>query len=313
MSFGLDIPGNLLLAGEYAVTESGGLGVALAIQPGVRLAARSAPALRITGRWGLSSVSWSAEGRDRCELFDAVVRSLPPARPLPGLEITVDSRELFDAGGRKRGFGSSAAVAAAVAAALLRGTGAELPRAEDVAALALRAHRAFQGGRGSGYDVTASIRGGSGLFVGGELPSWEPIRLGWLASARLFAGEKPVATAGATERYRRWKSERPAEALAFLSESNTLVRALVAARSREEAGSALASLRDLGVRLGESIGVDASIRPPPELLARDRSGVWKALGAGNELGVFLAARGSGERAPASLRLEPAAAGLSWRS
>ena len=48
----------------------------------------------------------------------------------------------------------------------------------------------------------------------------------------------------------------------------------------------VAAYRELAVWLGEQIGVGARIDPPEKLV----DGEWKAIGAGNELGVVLGAR-----------------------
>ena len=76
----------------------------------------------------------------------------------PALDISIDSSALR-AGGHKLGLGSSAAVAVALTAALARAAGLELDRGA-VFELANAAHRAAQGGSGSGGDVAASTYGG---------------------------------------------------------------------------------------------------------------------------------------------------------
>jgi hypothetical protein len=58
----------------------------------------------------------------------------------------------------------------------------------------------------------------------------------------------------------------------------------IRAASWEEAKRYFLSCRNLGLELGEEIGVPASITPPIEL----PDGCFKASGAGNELGFVLA-------------------------
>src|SRR5690606_11456641 len=78
------------------------------------------------------------------------------ADPGGSLEIVLDTRGFFDpATGVKLGFGSSAALAVALAAAL---AGESVP--QRVQEAALLAHRDFQGGHGSGVDVATSAHGG---------------------------------------------------------------------------------------------------------------------------------------------------------
>jgi hypothetical protein len=83
-----------------------------------------------------------------------------------------------------------------------------------------------------------------------------------------------------------WRGREPAEARAFLEESNRLVEGFARAASRAEALGFLRRSRELGLRLGQAIGVSAALQPPGPA-ARDaiRREDCKALGAGNELGL----------------------------
>jgi phosphomevalonate kinase len=305
MSLVLDVPGNLLIAGEYAVLEPGGLGLAVAVERRVSLTRENAPTLTLSGTLGAGTVRWVA-GADRDGLLDAVVNEVGRHVPLPAVSISVDSSPFFSS--RKLGYGSSAAVAVAVAAALLAASSGRRPQTHVVFERALAAHRAYQGG--SGYDVAASTHGGTALFHGGAEPVWEPLRIPWLRGARLFEGAGPVSTPGATAAYRAWKSDNPARAHIFVEQSNALVRDLAAARTRVAACDALVRLRDHGIELGERIGVPAAIRPaaPPALDAW----VWKALGAGNEIGLLLPLRPRAAPPSGSVALVPATRGLRWR-
>lgn len=86
-------------------------------------------------------------------------------------QIVIDSSAFHDAAtGKKLGLGSSAAVAVTLAAACERSTG-NTPTADSGA----RAHRAFQGNRGSGIDITTSLTGGVLHFV----RSQPPVQLHW--------------------------------------------------------------------------------------------------------------------------------------
>ena len=71
------------------------------------------------------------------------------------LSVAIDSRAGFT-GGQKLGMGTSAAISAALTAALLAWCGSK----QDPFSIAFAAHRAAQGGRGSGIDVAAACRGG---------------------------------------------------------------------------------------------------------------------------------------------------------
>jgi phosphomevalonate kinase len=316
----LSVPGNLLLLGEYAVAEEGGLGLALAVEPRVVLSMEPGSSLSIEGSWGGGGLSWSRESAGGSLLISAVVsaweellgsggrygRSAGAAAGSPGARIFIDSSSLYS-GGRKSGLGSSAAVAAALACALLHLSGfrdAELSRLG--CRIALEGHRRAQGGRGSGYDVYASVYGGLGCLTGGPEPAWQPVELPWLPRLYLFRGRAGVSTPHSLDRYRRWKSGHQREGRRFVEESNRHLRAFLQARCWEQARDHFAALRRLGLSLGESIGVPAGMEAPPPCEPE----LCKAVGAGNELGVYL-----GEPPPRA-GLEPAAVsgqGVLWHT
>jgi phosphomevalonate kinase len=139
----------------------------------------------------------------------------------------------------------------------------------------------MQGGRGSGYDVYTSLYGGFGIFTGGLIPSWRPCGLPWLASLGVFRGSDAVRTPGAVSKYHGWKQRHQEEALQFLSASNAAVRDLVSATDWPSGAKAFASLRSLGLDLGEAIGVSA------RMTAMGENTRCKAAGAGNEIGVCI--------------------------
>jgi phosphomevalonate kinase len=137
--------GKLFFAGEYGVLH-GGTAVVAAVDRGVvaRFVSGAAPASPVVAE-ALAAVRAHA---------DATGGALPAGAPL------VDSAALSERG-RKLGLGSSAAVAAAAVAALLDAAGADVEAQRWlIFRLADRAHRAAQGGRGSGADVAAAIFGG---------------------------------------------------------------------------------------------------------------------------------------------------------
>ena len=155
-------PGKVVLAGEYAVLDG-----APAISMAVRRTARvgiddvdddacrvEAPGhTDVTGRFRLRDgrIRWLS-GEDEFRLVDAVFRA-SGRRPIGNCSITLDSGEFFDtATGTKIGLGSSAAMTVALCAAI--------HDSADVAPIARRAHRRFQGGVGSGVDVATSLHGG---------------------------------------------------------------------------------------------------------------------------------------------------------
>ena len=334
-------PGNLLLCGEYAVLEPGGLGIALAVAP--RAVAEIAPqagrtspraAQRSRRKTGLQITCRTAPGRPpvvyrpRAQLeeatrlpatcFSYLEREGLVSQPR-NLEITLDTRSFFAPNGEKRGFGSSAAATVACSAALLTAEGYARARVRELLLEhAVAIHREFQGGRGSGYDVLISTLGGAALFRGGPAPQAEPITAPWLHGAFIAFASESVATSGAVHRYERWKLARPEAARNFIERSNALVTELAGAQSRGHALTVIGHLAELGVELGRQIEVPAE--PPSEVRGRvaARLGptVAKALGAGNELVLCLP---SGEPPPRLAErdrdtiqpLQPAFEGVSW--
>ena len=345
-------PGSVLLLGEYAVTEAGAPGVALAIEPQVHATLTPGGAPRISGRMGMQRFTWTPRHSDS-PLFTALAAQCGP----PAGSIAVDSTEFGGPRG-KLGLGSSAAVAVAVAALLAapreadecaagigsgeagawsdanagaagrsRG-GPGAPRGESSAgggasrealrqqvfAAALAAHRAAQGGRGSGYDVAASVRGGVVRFCGGLTPRAAPHRARVLPALYLVPGDAPLATPAAVARYQEWQQREPDAAERFLRRSREVVEQFLAAADAPACCAAIAAGGELTRWLGARIGVAVE---PPELrdrLDRFRACGWaaKPVGAGGELGV--AAAPAGTRPPDTPHARPlraAAEGLRW--
>jgi phosphomevalonate kinase len=286
------VPGNLLLMGEYAVLEEGGLGVALAVDRRARVSLRPAPSLHISGTWPGGAIAWTPEGPGASPLLNACVyvveewlreqeKRLTPPRAF----ISIDTSAFFAPDGRKSGFGSSAATTVAAVVALLTAAGIPVDQRLDLARdLAIAAHRRAQDGVGSGYDVTASLNGGMGLFRGGASPTWEACALAWGPVLLSFAGARAVITQRSVRRYEQWKARNPGPAREFLADSNAVIRAFIAASSGRAAAPWFERSRRIGLALGEAIGVPASLEPPAGL-----DPAWcKALGAGNERGICLA-------------------------
>ena len=291
----LSVPGNILLLGEYAVLEEGGLGLAMAADRRVRIAIEPCDTLMIEGTWQRHALSWM-RGDPGTPLLSAAVDVVESwlSRGEIGTagircRIRIDSSAFFTAEGRKAGLGSSAAVTVGLVSALLRAAGVP-PDQRDAAVpgLAVRAHRLAQGGRGSGYDVTCSFHGGAGIFQGGAEPSWKPCSIPGDPDVYLYSGPRAVATSEAVGRYEAWKKDNPAQAREFLDASNAALLAFTRAGSMGEAAHSFAACRKIGIELGEAIGVPAQLKIPAGL-----DPAWcKAVGAGNELGACLLPRGA---------------------
>ncbi|MEI8094534.1 MAG: hypothetical protein WCG80_09995 [Spirochaetales bacterium] len=321
MSFRFTVPGNLLLAGEYALLEQGGLGAAVAVEPRLTVTVTPQEDWELVGRWPGTVERWTPEAPATFAgtLFLAATDLLTRrgdererrwSRALPCARIELDSSAFFDGQGRKRGFGSSAAIAVGLAVALAR-----LQEREDplsIHQVAVAAHRVAQGGSGSGYDVTASYFGGFGLFTGGETPRWSPLDpevLPWMA---VFAGPKVVKTTRSIDLYRAWQASDRAAAGEFVERSNAAVLSLSQTRATTSLFEAWSVCRELGLALGDAIGSSARLEVPAELPPESAGVFYKALGAGNETGLAASVHGPFEPLPAGLeelRLSPL--GVVW--
>lgn len=197
-------PGKLMLAGEYVVVERGIPALAVAVDR--RLTVEVVPD---AGRrqWLVTSPALA--------LKDAQLKAVPvlaeviarvPGLP-PGGRITVSSQ--LGEGADKPGLGGSAALCAAAIAACWRLSGASGP--PDVQ-LAIAAHRAAQGGRGSGYDVAAVMQGGLTLFRPGDGHSPASVEaLPWPKGlhAAVFRAGRGSSTVDLLGRMASWRDEDP--------------------------------------------------------------------------------------------------------
>jgi phosphomevalonate kinase len=180
-------PGKVILAGEYAVL-SGAPAICIAVNRRAHVSI-SANAQR---RHSVSAPGFSAtpqdfksiaEIADMYPLLAAVWEELKFETP-DFLKIVLDSSSFSDADAGKIGIGSSAALAVALTAAL----GKVAADGVDVRSKAMAAHRALQGGAGSGADVASSLDGGIIEYRMGEQ---ESCQLRWppeLSYALLWSG-----------------------------------------------------------------------------------------------------------------------------
>ena len=141
----LGAAGKLFFAGEYGVLH-GGTAVVAAVDR------------RVLAHFVPGAAPSSPVVAEACAAVEAHARAT--GATLPAGAPVIDSAALSE-DGRKLGLGSSAAVAAAAVATLQEAAGVDV-EAERwlVFVLAERAHRAAQGGRGSGADVAAAVFGG---------------------------------------------------------------------------------------------------------------------------------------------------------
>ncbi|MCP4300402.1 MAG: hypothetical protein GY783_07445 [Gammaproteobacteria bacterium] len=162
MAVSASAPGKVVLSGEYAVLD-GAPAVCMAVDRRaiVKISAIdgdwhrvSAPGhCSVEGRFVAdgATIDW-LQGADEYGVVDAIWRTLRPGGKNP-LSIELDTCSFLDQkSGEKIGVGSSAAVTVALVAAL--------SQSGDVLGDAIRAHKLFQHGAGSGVDVATSVSGG---------------------------------------------------------------------------------------------------------------------------------------------------------
>jgi len=280
-------PGKVVIAGEYAVLHGApALSMAVSCRARCNISASDREESELTtvgfrdgsrpfsltgGRPRWRDADWPK--RDTA-LFEAVLAE--SGWPADGpLSVELDSGAFADPdSGKKYGFGSSAAVAVALAAAFL-GTDAAAPTIREVAG---RAHRRFQSGAGSGIDIATSVNGGVIRFQRDA----DSIGLGWPdgLAARLFWSGSPAST---REKIRGIDESAPGDAASALA--NASIRACEAWQDGD-AGMVLAALAGFVERLqsydvSEGRGIFDAGHARLVDAARDFSGVvYKPCGAG---------------------------------
>ncbi len=304
---GLTVPGSLLLAGEYAVLEEGGLGYACAVEPRVFCSWTPHDRLCVRARYGKEERLWSPEETPPHPLLDAAWLMLQPhlekRSPCPFL-ITVDSTALAHADGRKVGLGSSAAAMVALITALLYLHTKRRPPLARVFPIALTAHRQAQGGRGSGYDVACSTFGGLGLFTGGALPVYQRLQPALPLTLLLARAPHPVDTGWAIAQWRTWKRTHPGAWNHHLEQSQSIVQQLVQTHEPASFIRLMSHAASLGKALGQRLEVWNPANELADLVASDVH-FQKALGAGNELYALAGPTQEGQV------IEPSVEGVTW--
>jgi phosphomevalonate kinase len=172
-------PGKIVISGEYAVL-TGAPALVGAVNRRVLCSVRDATA----GDWTFRTHGFAPETHhplialldgpalprsDPAHLCQHILRQLRLVGvtfdATPHVRVDIDSRAGFD-GNRKLGIGTSAAVCTALTAALIQRSDTR----HTTFPIALAAHRAAQGGRGSGIDVAAACHGGLVQFEAAQPP-----------------------------------------------------------------------------------------------------------------------------------------------
>jgi phosphomevalonate kinase len=287
-------PGKLVVLGEYAVLE-GAPALVLAIDRyAVATLQRSRDEqchlrTRMAEQGDRSFPLGAAAGVD---LVDTVIASAPAREAWSG---TLDSSQFFE-GGNKLGLGSSAAALCAWAGVWSEHVARASARPDTSLAALVGLHRAFQGGRGSGIDVAASLTGGAveyRLDVA-RAPQVGSVRLpNSVGFAGIFAG-RSASTPAFVAHFRAFQAAQPAQAAGLLRRLSATAEAGCAA-ARGGAGPAfIEAIADYGRglrALGEAIGADIVTAEHRQIgeHARRYGVAYKVSGAGGgDLGLACA-------------------------
>lgn len=301
----VEAPGKLVVSGEYAVLL-GSPAIALAVDVPARATVREADSCRLEvageGGWDFS---WDRRGlpdwRDgppgggRGLVLDAVAGALADAGLglHQSVAIELDTRAFYTAEGGKLGLGSSAAILAALTAALCAATGTPLAGG-TLFEMALIGHRRLQGGRGSGIDVATSVHGG----VVGLVPDKEVSALAWPVGLYWFAAWSgySAATLPLLRRFdaycRRYgRSDDGQAMLGDLQKAAERVFSVWQEGNAEDALKALAEYARMmvAVDLVARIGLATRVHRKMAFLAAEAGCVYKISGAGGgDFGLVLA-------------------------
>jgi len=270
-------PGKLVLTGEYAVLEgAAAMSAAVNKRAVVVIRPRSVDysELHIANsgerfRFTLSSrgvPDWLESPGNMGALLESVLRQInshvdPADRDLP-ISVSLDTRDFYtaDAQGKsvKAGIGSSAALAVALTAGLMK-----YWSCEPDFGVSARAHRDFQQGKGSGIDVVTSWHGGVVAQHAKAHDEQRITQLGWLPGLHIL----PVWTGVPASTPARLE-----KLAGFAAHSAAIYRELIA-RMSESSAAALAcwQARDV-VGFIQQIEVYAELLS--ELDAATRIGIW---------------------------------------
>ncbi|MEM9181904.1 MAG: hypothetical protein AAGB27_02015 [Pseudomonadota bacterium] len=286
-------PGKLVLLGEYAVVYG-----APALVAAVPRRARVTLEDRADARWHVSTPGFS----DQLLTFDRhddprLGEALPLLRAAldllayrgPGLTITLDTEAFFapqtGASGEalKLGIGSSAALCVSLVGALSKKSGIDRPSLDQ----ALAVHRRFQGGRGSGIDVAASLYGGLIAFQladPGKTPLVQPGAALPVHAVWLWSGAS-ADTRSRLDRLQRLQNERPKAFAEAVKDLTTSCETAITAVTTNSAAEFLASVTEFTARLADldeqaELGVWTAAHRRLAALAGSFGLLYKTSGAG---------------------------------
>lgn len=316
-------PGKLVLLGDYAVLE-GAPALVLAVdrRAEVRIVPRDdgvcmvhAPDLNIDHAQAFidDDGQWRWECGKAIEakltLVDHVWRGLVREGLAPvssgGFDLYLDTSGFFHVDGHGRaklGLGSSAALTVALASAFtdMAGHAAAMSDRTQWIRRLLRMHGDWQGGRGSGVDVAASVAGGLityQLVGAARIPVYEALSAEDMPCLFVWSGQS-VSTSDSLQRLAQWREAHAADYVALMADLSAISAAAIDALKLRRIQSFIELTRDYAVglqRFGAACGLEI-YSPAQKRLAdmASREDVsYKPCGAGGDFGVVFA--GDAER------------------
>ncbi|WP_037571327.1 hypothetical protein [Spirochaeta cellobiosiphila] len=275
----IKVPGNILIAGEYAVTLGGGYGLVAAVPTYGTLVSSASDHFQLISKFNGKAVNWKGESESLFTIIYEKAQTIYNVN-LASEAVLIDTNDFSFPDGRKKGYGSSAVVAVLVSIYVLK----DLLKSgqlgyDDIFSLALQGHRIFQGGTGSGYDIAASLYGGLGSFQGGIIPSFHPIESYYWPPCQILNGSNPVRTVSSMRLFCELQKKDSQYIETFFEQNQRLVSLMIENIASPKWVSILEEYKQLAVALGEKIGVPAEFSPMEK-------GWSKCLGAGNELALY---------------------------
>jgi mevalonate kinase len=273
-------PGKVFLVGEYAVLDGG-----TAVLAGVN---RYAVAQYVNGAKSESAVVEQAMNRALRDIGENA-SAIPPGA------VLVDTTE-FSQGPNKIGLGSSAAAAVATVGAMFENAGLAVDgQQHKIFDLADAAHRAAQGGVGSGADVAAAVYGGFIKFsrsADGKA-NIAPLPMPNNLHLVVFWTEKPASTRSFVEAVQSYAKDTPSSYKMLIGAMRATADRFV---SELEAGRSTAAVAAAGrygrqmAELGKAVGMPIVTEAfeNAAALAREVGGEAKPSGAGGgDVGVAM--------------------------
>ncbi|WKC76380.1 phosphomevalonate kinase [Borreliella valaisiana] len=276
------VPGNLLLMGEYAILEEKGLGLAIAINKRAFFSFKKSDSWRFFSKKKEIDDFTLIENRSDFvfKMFSYLSQNCFFNLERSAYDVYIDTSNFFFNDGTKKGFGSSAVVAIGIVCGFfLINNATNVVEKDEIFKYCLEAYRHSQGGIGSGYDIATSIFGGIIEFEGGSIPKCRQLGAIEFNDFYLLRGLQAVKTTDSIYEYNKHRDY----ILDFILKCNLEMRKLILSigNSKSELISSLKRAKELGLAIGEAIGVSAALSPSFEHL-KDQCDLIKALGAGNE-------------------------------